>query len=131
MEGKIPIMEIDIQGARSIKKIASRFGIRPKYLFVRPPDIEKLRERLTLRYALSDTRFIIYFYENYLFMFLHTLLYVHLFRGTENEEEVALRLANAVTELSQAGERGLFDAIIVNDDFDAATRSFFRLIRDW
>lgn len=48
-EGKIPIMEIDIQGARSIKKVASRYGIRPRYLFIRPPDVEKLRERLMLR----------------------------------------------------------------------------------
>ena len=50
-EGKIPIMEIDIQGARAIKKVASKYGIRPKYLFVRPPDVDKLRERLMLRYV--------------------------------------------------------------------------------
>ena len=58
-------------------------------------------------------------------------LYICISRGTENEEEMKLRPANAVIELSQAGERGLFDAIIVNEDFESATRSFFRLIRDW
>jgi len=46
---KIIILEIDIQGARFFKNISSSMGITPKYLFVAPPDINMLRERLVLR----------------------------------------------------------------------------------
>lgn len=52
-------------------------------------------------------------------------------RGTETEEEINLRLHNALIEVSQADEKGLFDAIIVNDDIEKATHLFFRLVRDW
>lgn len=48
-EGKISIMEIDIQGARSIKNISKSLDIFPMYLFVKPPDVNLLRERLQVR----------------------------------------------------------------------------------
>lgn len=47
--GKIPIMEIDIQGAKTIHKNTKELGIRPRYIFIAPPDIQKLRDRLNIR----------------------------------------------------------------------------------
>jgi guanylate kinase len=46
---KICIIEIDIQGAKSLKMIASKYGLRPKFLFVSPPDIGVLKKRLEER----------------------------------------------------------------------------------
>lgn len=43
-------------------------------------------------------------------------------RGTETEERVQRRLANAHVELAAAEEAGFADAVIVNDDLDAAYR---------
>lgn len=47
--GKISIMEIDVQGARSIKAVACKYGLKPKFVFISPPAIEKLRSRLLER----------------------------------------------------------------------------------
>jgi guanylate kinase len=47
--GKIPILEIDIKGAKTIKRESRYHGVRPHYLFIAPPDISKLRERLLIR----------------------------------------------------------------------------------
>ncbi len=46
-------------------------------------------------------------------------------RGTESEEQIALRLANAHTEMARMGE---FDYVIVNDDLDAAYRELLSVI---
>jgi guanylate kinase len=46
---KICILEIDIQGAQSIKTIASKYGLRPKFIFISPPDVEVLKRRLVER----------------------------------------------------------------------------------
>jgi len=48
-EGKIAIFEIDVQGALHMKAKAKSLGIRPKYIFISPPDINMLQERLLLR----------------------------------------------------------------------------------
>lgn len=68
----------------------------------------------------------------YLLIYCLILFYttmVH--RGTETESEVDLRLKNAEIEVLASAEVGLFDSVIVNDDFEAASRAFFRLVRDW
>ena len=41
-------------------------------------------------------------------------------RGTETEEKVVKRLANAVEELRKSKTEGLFDVTVVNDDLEAA-----------
>ena len=46
-------------------------------------------------------------------------------RGTEDEESLRLRLANAVHEMSLAGE---YDEIVVNDDLEQATEDLLRII---
>lgn len=42
LSGKICILDIDLQGVRSVKKS----DLRPNYVFVEPPSLEKLEERL-------------------------------------------------------------------------------------
>ena len=46
-------------------------------------------------------------------------------RGTETEESILRRLANAKGEMEHANE---YDHIIVNDDLDRAVREFTELI---
>eukprot|EP01041_Mallomonas_annulata_P002977 gene2977-5840_t len=46
---KIAILEIDIQGARTIKSMAKSLGITPKFLFIAPMNMSMLHERLTHR----------------------------------------------------------------------------------
>ena len=50
-QGKIGIFEIDIQGARAIRNISRSEGISPKFIFVAPPHVDVLRERLDIRYS--------------------------------------------------------------------------------
>ena len=51
-EEKICILEIDIQGAKSIKMIANKYGLRPKFVFISPPDVNTLKIRLQERYEI-------------------------------------------------------------------------------
>jgi guanylate kinase len=99
-QGKIPIMEIDIQGARSIKDSALGLGIQPIFLFVAPPSIDMLKSRLTRRNTESD-----------------------------EEIELRLTNAGIeLAEATAAPD--LFDHIIVNDNFETAVNAFFRFVRD-
>jgi len=41
-------------------------------------------------------------------------------RATDSEETIAKRVANAAAEIQAAGEPGLFDVVIVNDDIEQA-----------
>jgi len=41
-------------------------------------------------------------------------------RATDSDEVIAKRVANAATEIEGAGEPGLFDVVIVNDDLEQA-----------
>jgi guanylate kinase len=50
LNGKISIMEIDVQGAQTVRRIASSYEMTPKYIFIAPPEIEKLKARLAQRY---------------------------------------------------------------------------------
>ena len=45
----IPILEIDIQGTRQMKAIANQRGLDPVCLFIAPPNISMLEERLLQR----------------------------------------------------------------------------------
>lgn len=76
------ILEIDVQGAMQIKKTCPD-GV---FIFILPPTLETLRERI-------------------------------LGRGSETDETMARRLAEAVTEISQVGE---YDYSVVNDDLQEA-----------
>lgn len=48
-QGKRCLLDIDVEGVRSIKKIASEMLLEPKYLFIAPPSMDALKERLVGR----------------------------------------------------------------------------------
>lgn len=82
-ENKIPLLDIDVQGAIHVQQ---QFPNASLSIFIKPPSVDVLRERLQRR-------------------------------GTETEESIGTRLGKAAYELSFTHA---FDAVIVNDDFDAA-----------
>ena len=66
---------------------------------------------------------------SHLFSFCYRIYNVS--RGTETEEQVNLRLANAEIELLSSKVEGLFDKVLVNDNYDDTVNAFFRTMRDW
>jgi guanylate kinase len=52
-------------------------------------------------------------------------------RGTETEAQVALRLQNAVGEMTYGLQDGNFDAVLKNDDIDEAYGRLLTLLRQW
>lgn len=50
-------------------------------------------------------------------------------RGTESEEQIATRLRTAREEVESVQEAGLYDHVIVNDDFDAAYQQLAAVAR--
>ena len=89
-EGKMCILDIDVQGAASCKKGFRERAIKNAlFVFIAPPSLEKLEARLRGR-------------------------------GTEEEEAIQKRLGNAQGEMDRAKEPGFFDFTIVNDELDAA-----------
>jgi len=49
-------------------------------------------------------------------------------RGTESEEQIARRLAEAEAEVNAAAESGAYDHTVVNDDLEAAVRQVIRIV---
>lgn len=89
-QGLDVILEIDWQGAAQVKRrLPDCISI-----FILPPSIEVLRQRL----------------QN---------------RGQDNEEIIARRMRDAVTEMSHYSE---FDYLIVNDDFNLALNQLKSII---
>jgi guanylate kinase len=89
-EGRDVILEIDVQGARTVKAAVPEAVT----ILVSPPSWEVLEKRLRAR-------------------------------GTEDEGQVARRLAVARRELAAAGE---FDAKVVNDDLEEAIAQVVRIL---
>lgn len=87
------ILEIDVQGALNVKK---RFP-EAVLVFIEPPSLEVLRERLVGR-------------------------------GSETDESLALRLADAKGELELADK---YDVRLVNDDLESATQELVSILRDY
>ncbi|CAJ1894519.1 unnamed protein product [Cylindrotheca closterium] len=48
-QGKRCLLDIDVEGVRSVKNIASEMLLEPKYLFIAPPSFDALKERLVGR----------------------------------------------------------------------------------
>eukprot|EP01043_Picozoa_sp_COSAG02_P034643 COSAG02_NODE_2435_length_8869_cov_63.273774_1_plen_337_part_10 len=90
-KGQVCILDIDVQGVKSVAS-AWRTEPQPLFLFVQPTSMEALEARLRGR-------------------------------GTEDDAKIAKRMAGAAREMeffqSTAGQT-LFDATIVNDDFEKA-----------
>jgi guanylate kinase len=90
-EGSDVVLEIDVQGARSIREAAPEAVL----IFLMPPSLEELERRLRAR-------------------------------GTEEEESLDERLAQARWELEQ---RSWFDHVVVNDDVESASSQVAAIIQ--
>eukprot|EP01039_Chlorochromonas_danica_P000530 gene530-569_t len=99
-KGKIPLLEIDIQGAKTLKSLEQELKIDPIYFFIAPPSIEQLRERLLLRG--SET---------------HEEIELRL----KNAKEEIIQAKHSVS---------LFHEYLVNDQMNVTINTFFRLVRD-
>jgi guanylate kinase len=91
-EGRIAVLEVDVQGGVNVIK---RFGDRVLSVFVFPPDMAVLEERLRGR-------------------------------GTDDEETIARRLANARGELEQ---RNWYRYWLLNDDREQARADLKAIFR--
>ena len=88
--GSSLILEIDVQGALQVRERYPKAVL----VFIKPPSLEELRERLVKR-------------------------------GTETDESIELRMANARHELELADR---YDEIVVNDDLDRAVAELIDII---
>merc|ERR1711865_815992 len=89
-EGKTCLLDIDTQGAKSIKAIP---GFAARFVFIAPPSLEALEARLRGR-------------------------------GTETEEKIQIRTANAKHEMETLKIPGFWDHVVYNDDLDTACAEF-------
>lgn len=90
------LLDIDVQGVKNIKQQESN-TFRPKYIFIAPPSLEILLERLSNR-------------------------------GTETQQSLERRTANAKAEVEYGMQEGNFDCIVVNDNLDQACQDFHKAI---
>jgi guanylate kinase len=89
--GRIPLFDVDVQGARNLKQKLSD----AVYIFIIPPSYDILRERLSKR-------------------------------NTETEEQIGIRMQNAVDELKEFVH---YDYIVVNDNVGKACGDIKAIIR--
>ena len=85
------LLEIDWQGAAQVRRLMPK----AVSIFILPPSLEALRQRLTGR-------------------------------GQDSETVIERRLAAAREDMSHVGE---FDYVIINDDFDTASRDLQAVVR--
>ena len=95
-EGKICILDIDVQGVQNVKKSS----LDALYIFIAPPSMEELEKRLRGR-------------------------------GTEKEEAIVKRLANAKGELDYGLKEGNVDRVFTNDDLDKTFEALVKQFQDW
>jgi len=94
--GKICVLDIDVQGVRNVKKSS----LNPFYVFIAPPSRDELEKRLRGR-------------------------------GTETEDAIQTRLANAAAELEYGETQGNFDRIFVNADLDKCFEDMEQQFKEW
>mmetsp|Transcript_24504 Transcript_24504/g.53306 ORF Transcript_24504/g.53306 Transcript_24504/m.53306 type:complete len:521 (-) Transcript_24504:116-1678(-) len=95
-KGQVCLLDIDVQGAQQMQM--STLNSITAYLFIGPPSLDTLEERLRSR-------------------------------GTETDEKITLRLANARQECQFAKENpDFFGRTLVNDDLDRAYAEFKEFI---
>ncbi len=128
------MLDVDVEGVKQIKSNE----IPAKYVFIAPPSIETLENRLrgrgsftthspthwldslTLTHSLTLT-----------YSLTHSLTYSLTHVGTESNEQITTRLGNAAREIQYGSTPGNFNAIVINDDLVAATNQMNDLVRDW
>jgi guanylate kinase len=89
--GRIPLFDVDVQGARNLKQKLSD----AVYIFIIPPSYDILRERLSKR-------------------------------NTETEEQIGIRMQNAVDELKEFVH---YDYIVVNDTVEKACSDIKAIVK--
>jgi guanylate kinase len=89
--GKIPLFDIDVQGAAQLRGRMRNAA----FIFIVPPSLEVLKQRLTQR-------------------------------DTESQEQIGIRLRNAINELNRFS---LYDFIVVNDRLEDAVADMESIIR--
>lgn len=99
-KGKIPLLEIDIQGAKTLKSLEQELQIDPIYFFIAPPSIEQLRERLQIRGSESNEEIEL---------------------RLKNAKEEIIQAKHSVS---------LFHEYLINDQMNVTINTFFRLVRD-
>mmetsp|Transcript_10790 Transcript_10790/g.12497 ORF Transcript_10790/g.12497 Transcript_10790/m.12497 type:complete len:345 (-) Transcript_10790:3213-4247(-) len=113
--GKLPLLDIDVQGVKNIKTYEenqlqnenkdhdengeniSSPRLETKFIFIAPPSLDLLLQRL-------------------------------ISRGTETEDSIKRRTNNAASEVEYGLKEGNFDAIVVNDDLNKACIDFANAI---
>ena len=95
-EGKICILDIDVQGVQNVKKSQ----LKPIYVFIAPPSMDDLESRLRGR-------------------------------GTESEEDIVKRLANAAEEMAYGEGKGNFDCVFTNDDLEKTFGEMVDKFKGW
>ncbi|RDL38045.1 Guanylate kinase [Venustampulla echinocandica] len=85
--GRVVVLDIEMEGVKQIKNS----HIEARYIFIAPPSVEILEQRLRGR-------------------------------GTEKEDSIQKRLAQAQKELEYSKTPGVHDVIIVNDELEKAYR---------
>ena len=99
--GKICILDIDVQGVKAVKKT----DLTPLLVFIKPPSLEVLEERLRSRGTETEESLRLVLNHD----FRKSLIYTS-----------SKRLGAAAAEMEYGEEEGNFDIIIVNDDLEAA-----------
>ena len=97
--GKLCVLDIDVQGVRTLQRRHAQLGIRPRYVFIAPPSIDILRARLAKRGTESEEQI--------------------QQRVTTAAAEVAWGTQNA----------DKFDSVLVNDDLDTARAAIIALLQ--
>lgn len=92
-EGKVCILDVDVQGVKSLKAIGRRFQYRS--IFIAPPSIEDLETRLRKRYVL-----------------IHLVGPHAASRNTESEGDLRRRLSSSAKELEYGVKPGNFDKVL-------------------
>ncbi len=96
-KGLIAILDIDTLGVQGIHEL----DILPaKYVFVAPPSLEELENRLRNR-------------------------------GTETEDQIELRLRNAITQMEFGINSEIFDYILENDILEEAVDELSNKLLEW
>lgn len=49
LSGKVCILDIDVQGVKKLKEIEEQMKPKPYYIFISPPSVEQLENRLRAR----------------------------------------------------------------------------------
>ncbi|CAM9356117.1 unnamed protein product [Scytosiphon promiscuus] len=97
--GKICILDIDVQGVKSVRA-AGQLVLDPHYLFISAPSMEILEARLRGR-------------------------------GTETEDALQRRLANAKAEMDYGLEADNFEKVLVNDGLEEAYAELKETAKAW